>query len=89
MPFSVPINNAPFSGYDMNPLNGTHFKEYFANQINQYHILPAPNASNVLTAVSEQQNSMTDGSADVWQKHDQFLLDNNKGYGPAQAFRGW
>lgn len=88
MPDNVPLNNVQFSGYGMSPQNGDHFQHYFANQVNQHNITFAVNPANVLTAVSEQQNQMADGSADVWGSYNKIFDAMQKNYRPVTTSRG-
>jgi hypothetical protein len=88
VPRYVPMGNMQFNGYEMSPQNGAHFKNYFANQLGMQNLNPLPNASNVLTAIQEQQGIQTDGSADVWHSHFRLFQNLGKDYRPAQQFRG-
>jgi len=87
VPNKVPVNNSQSNGYGMSPQNGDHFKQYFANQIGVMNKNPVPMASQVLTAVQEQQNTNTDGSSDVWHGSWQTIQSMRKGYRPANQFR--
>jgi hypothetical protein len=86
VPAQVPMNNWNFSGYGMSPQNGDHFKLYFANQLGVRNMNPTPMASQVLTAVQEQQNTNTDGSSNVWHGSWQTIQSMRKGYRPANQF---
>jgi len=87
-PAYAPIDNWAFRGYGMSPQNGDHFKQYFANQMGNFNMMPKPNPSNVLTAVSDQANIAVDGSADVWQGTYQTMTLMGKRYNPMANYRG-
>lgn len=84
VPLAVPTSNngGGFGDYDMQPLNGSHFSRYFSNQLGNYNLLAKPNPANVLTAVQEQANSNSDGSANVWQGAYQTFAMMAKPYDP-------
>ena len=88
VPGNVPINDMQVKGYGMSPLNGSHFFEYFANQNNQAYSPGLANAANVLTAISEQANVGSDGSADVWRNLYSLQMNASQRYNPAGSFRG-
>jgi len=88
IPKQVQINNLQFNGYEMNPTNGGHFFTYFANQLGNRHLIPVVNPASVLTAIGDQQNIVTDGNANTWDAHLQFMINRNKGYMPATSFFG-
>ena len=89
MPKEVPLRNWQFNGYEMSPTNGEHFKTFFANQINYINGYASPTPANVLSAVTYQQNLITDGSPDVWESHNRMIKGVEKGYTPYTSFRGY
>ena len=86
VPGYVPLNNWQINNYGMSPQNGSHFLNYFANQRGIQNLQPIPVASNVLTAVQEQQNIQTDGSADVWNGHFNLFRSMAKDYNPSVIY---